>query len=97
MIRRVLAIAFLGAFFAGSAFAGSDIDRHGTYSEKDASGAAVLKCKTFSGTDDNRGACTDWCTTYTTANAGATCACDEAACPEAAPAPPAAAAPATAH
>jgi hypothetical protein len=96
MIRRVLAIAFLGAFFVGSAAAGSDIDRHGTYSEKNASGAAVLKCKTFSGTDDNRGACTDWCTTYTTANADATCACDESACPEAPPTPQAAAAPVSA-
>ena len=96
MIHRVLAIAFLGVFFAGSAFAGTDIDRHGTYSDKDASGATVLKCKNFSGTDDNRGACTDWCTTYTTANASATCTCDESACPDAAPAPQAAASPATA-
>lgn len=95
MIRRVLAISVLASFFAASAFAGPDIDRHGTYTEKDASGAAAQKCKTFSGSDDNRTDCADWCNTYTTANAGASCACEEGACSDAI-APQAAAAPAPA-
>jgi len=90
MIHRVLAVAFVVALFAGSAFA-SDIDRHGNYTEG-AAGAAVAKCKNFIGTDDNRGHCTDWCSSYTAANAGATCSCDEGACPDAPVAPVAAAA-----
>jgi hypothetical protein len=92
MIHRVLVVALLVALFATTASA-IDIDRHGTYTEGPA-GAAVSKCKNFGGTDDNRGNCTDWCTTYTTANASASCACDEGACPDAPPAPVAAAAPA---
>jgi hypothetical protein len=96
MIHRVLAVAVVLAMFAAPAFA-VDIDRHGTFTEKSASGAVAEKCKNFVGTDDNRGDCTDWCTTYTSANAGATCACEEGACAEAAAAPLAAAAPATAQ
>jgi hypothetical protein len=96
MIHRLLAVAILVVLFAAPAFA-IDIDRHGNYTEGPA-GAAVAKCKNFTGTDDNRGACSDWCSSYTTANAGASCACDEGACPEASQAAPvAAAAPATAH
>jgi hypothetical protein len=90
MLHRLLAVASLVAIFAAPAFA-IDIDRHGNYTEG-AAGAAVAKCKNFSGTDDNRGACTDWCSTYTTANASASCACDEGACPDEAPAPVAASA-----
>ena len=95
MLHRLLAVAFVVALFVGSASA-SDIDRHGNYTEKDATGAAAEKCKNFIGTDDNRSACTDWCHDYTSANAGASCECDDGACPDA-PAPQAAAAPATAH
>jgi hypothetical protein len=90
MTHRVLAAAIVIALFAGPAFA-TDIDRHGNYTEGTA-GAAATKCKNFTGTDDNRGNCTDWCSTYTTANAGTTCNCDEGACPEAQPASDAAAA-----
>ena len=96
MIHRLLAVAFVAALFAGSASAG-DIDRHGNFTEKDASGAAAAKCKNFIGTDDNRSACMDWCRDYTAANAGTSCDCDDGACPEASAAPQAAAAPATAH
>jgi len=94
MIRRVLAICLLLASCAGLAFA-SDIDRHGDFTSKDASGAVAQKCKNFVGTDDNRSACTDWCSTYLAANSDATCNCDDGACATA-DAPPAAA-PATAH
>ena len=83
MIRRALAVSFLATFFAASALAGVDVPRHGTYTEKDASGAAAQKCKTFEGSDDNRTDCTDWCNTYSTANAGAACVCDEGACSDA--------------
>jgi hypothetical protein len=96
MIHRILVVALLVALCAGSAFA-SDIDRHGNYNEKDASGAAAAKCKNFIGTDDNRSACMDWCRDYTAANAGASCDCDDGVCPDAPPAPQAAAAPAPAH
>jgi len=94
MIRRVLAIGLLVGFFAASAFA-MDIDRHGDFTARDAAGVASQQCKNFIGTDDNRTACTDWCSSYLAANSGATCACDEGACAEA-PAPMAAA-PAAAH
>jgi hypothetical protein len=99
MIRRVLAVVFFASFFAASALAGTDIDRHGTYTEKGASGAAAQKCKTFAGSDDNRTDCADWCTAYLTANAETTCACEEGACsdailPQAAAAPAPAPAPA---
>jgi hypothetical protein len=94
MIRRVLTIGLLVGFFAAPAFA-NDIDRHGDFTAKDAAGATSQKCKSFVGTDDNRTACSDWCSNYLTANAGTTCACDEGACaqesaPVAAAAPPAA-------
>jgi hypothetical protein len=95
MTHRVLAAALVIAFFAGPAFA-IDIDRHGNYTEG-AAGAAVAKCKNFTGTDDNRSACSDWCTTYTAANTAASCTCDDGVCPEAEAAPIAAAAPAPAH
>lgn len=97
MIHRLLAVALLVALFTGSAFA-NDIDRHGSYTDK-SSGTAAEKCKNFGGTDDNRTACTDWCTSYTAANAGASCKCDEGAClvADATAAPIAAAAPAMAH
>jgi len=95
MIRRVLTIGLLMGFFAASAFA-MDIDRHGDYTAKDAAGVASQQCKNFVGTDDNRTACTDWCSTYLAANSGATCVCDDSACTEA-PAPVAAAVPAAAH
>lgn len=91
-----MAVAFVVALFAGSAFAG-DIDRHGNYTEKDASGAAAAKCKNFTGTDDNRGACTDWCSNYTAANTGVSCGCDEGACPDAPTEPVAASAGPVAH
>ena len=94
MIRRVLTIALMMGFFAAPAFA-MDIDRHGDFTAKDAAGAASQKCKNFIGTDDNRTACSDWCSSYLAANAGTTCACDDGACADE-PAP-AAAAPATAH
>jgi hypothetical protein len=94
MIRRILVVAFLFAIFTGSAFA-ADIDRHGNYTEKDASGAAADKCKNFSGTDDNRSPCMDWCSAYKTADPTAACSCDDGACPpDATIAPQAAAAPA---
>jgi len=94
MIHRLLAVAFVVALFAASASA-SDIDRHGTFTERGASGAAAEKCKNFIGTDDNRSACTDWCHDYTAANAGASCARDDGACPDAPSVP--AAAPVTPH
>jgi hypothetical protein len=94
MIRRLLVVSLLLALSAGSAFA-ADIDRHGDFTSKDASGATAQKCKNFVGTDDNRSACTDWCSTYLAANSGATCNCDDGACVTE-DAPPAAA-PATAH
>ena len=94
MIRRILTIGLLVAFSAGLASA-MDIDRHGNFTAKDAAGVAAQKCKNFIGTDDNRSACSDWCSTYLAANSGTTCACDEGACPDE-PAP-LAAAPATAH
>lgn len=94
MIRRILATAFLVGLLTGSAFA-ADIDRHGNYTEKDASGVAAEKCRNFSGTDDNRSHCADWCSAYIAANASTTCECDDGACPPDAPiAPQAAAAPA---
>ena len=96
MIHRLLAAAVLVALFAGPASA-MDIDRHGSFTEKGAAAGAAPKCKNFIGTDDNRSACTDWCSSYLAANAGATCACDEGACVVAETvAPQAAAAPATA-
>jgi hypothetical protein len=95
MIHRLLTAVFVLALFAGSASAG-DIDRHGTYTEKGAT-AAAAKCKNFGGTDDNRSACTDWCSGYLAANAGTSCACDEGACIDAPAAPLAAAAPSTAQ
>ncbi len=88
-------VALLVALFAPVASA-YDIDRHGTFTEKGASGAVAEKCKNFVGTDDNRSACTDWCSNYITANAGASCACDDGACADAPAAPVAAAAPAPA-
>jgi len=94
MIRRVLAIGMLIGFFAAPAFS-MDIDRHGDFTAKNAAGVASQQCKNFIGTDDNRTACSDWCSTYLAANSGTTCVCDESACPEA-PAPMAAA-PAAAH
>jgi hypothetical protein len=90
MIHRLLAVAFVLMLFAGSASA-TDIDRHGTFTE---GASAAAKCKNFTGTDDNRSACTDWCASYTSSNHGTTCACDDGACPEA-PAPQAAAVPPT--
>ncbi len=96
MVRRLLAVSLLLMFSVGSAFA-MDIDRHGDYTAKDASGVVARKCKNFSGTDDNRGNCTDWCSGYTATNAGATCACDEGTCADEPAAPLAAAAPASAH
>jgi len=81
MIHRVLAVAIVAALFAAPAFA-LDIDRHGTFTVAGASATAASKCKNFIGTDDNRGNCTDWCSTYTTANAGTKCDCDEGACPD---------------
>jgi hypothetical protein len=95
MIRRVLTIGLLMGFFAAPALA-MDIDRHGDFTAKDAAGVASKQCKNFIGTDDNRTACSDWCSTYLGANAGTTCNCDEGACtPESAPI--AAAAPAAAQ
>jgi len=95
MIHRLMVVAIVVALFAGIAFA-TDIDRHGTFAQAGASAAA--KCKNFVGTDDNRSACTDWCSSYLAANTGSSCACDDGACPDAEPAAPmAAAAPATAH
>lgn len=94
MIHRVLVVALVVSLFAVSASA-SDIDRHGTFTEKGASGAAAERCKNFIGTDDNRSACTDWCHDYTAANAGASCECDEGACLDAPSVP--AAAPLNAH
>ena len=95
MIHRLMVVAVVVALFTGVASA-TDIDRHGTFTEVGASAAA--KCKNFVGTDDNRSACTDWCSSYIAANTGASCACDEGACTEAEPAAPmAAAAPAPAH
>jgi hypothetical protein len=88
MIHRILAAALMVGLLTGSALA-ADIDRHGSYTEG-AGAAAVAKCKNFTGTDDNRSACTDWCSTYTTANAGTSCDCDDGVCPDA---PTAAAAP----
>ena len=67
----------------------------GRATDEDAAGVVARKCQTFKGTDDNRSACTDWCSTYLASNAGNTCACDDGACPDAVPAPQAAAAPAT--
>jgi hypothetical protein len=96
MIHRLLTVAFALALFVGSASA-TDIDRHGTFTEKGAPAGAAAQCKNFSGTDDNRSACTDWCSAYTSSNSGATCACDDGACVEAAVAPQAAAAPAPAQ
>jgi hypothetical protein len=93
MIHRVLAVAVVLALSAAPAFA-FDIDRHGTFTT--AAGAAP-QCKNFVGTDDNRGHCTDWCSDYTTANAGASCSCDEGACPDEPAAAAPAAAPAPAH
>jgi len=96
MVHRLLAVAFVLAVLVGSASA-TDIDRHGSFTEKGVSAGAAAKCKNFSGTDDNRSACTDWCSSYTAANADASCACDDGACPDAViVAPQAAAAPATA-
>ena len=85
MIHRLLAVAFVIALFAGSVFA-MDIDRHGSYTEKSASGAVAAKCKDFKGTDDNRGHCTDWCSEYLASNAGNSCNCDEGSCADPAPA-----------
>ena len=90
MIHRLIAATFMVALLAGSVFA-MDIDRHGNYTEKNASGAVANKCKNFSGTDDNRGHCTDWCSEYLASNAGNSCDCDEGTCTE--PSAPAAAAP----
>jgi hypothetical protein len=95
MIYRLLVIAFVVALFTGIALA-NDIDRHGTFTEVGAS--AATKCKNFVGTDDNRSACADWCSSYLAANTGTSCACDDGACPDAVPeVPMAAAAPAPAH
>jgi hypothetical protein len=94
MIRRLLAVCLVLALSAGSAFA-ADIDRHGDYTSKDAAGVSSQKCKSFVGTDDNRSACTDWCSNYIAANSDASCSCDDGAC--ASEDSPPAAAPATAH
>jgi len=93
-MRRLLAISLLLALSAGPALA-TDIDRHGDFTSKDAAGATAQKCKSFVGTDDNRSACTDWCSNYLAANSDASCNCDEGACTS--EDPPSAAAPATAH
>ena len=93
-MRRLLAISLLLALSAGPALA-ADIDRHGDFTSKDAAGVTAQKCKSFVGTDDNRSACTDWCSSYVAANSGATCNCDDGACASE-DAPPAMA-PATAH
>ena len=93
-MHRIFAVALLIALLAPVASA-SDIDRHGTYTAAGASGAA--QCKNFTGTDDNRSACADWCSTYLEANTGTSCSCDDGACPTDAAAPVAAAAPAPAH
>ena len=90
MLHRLLTVALVLGLFAASAFA-TDIDRHGNYTEKSASGAATSKCKDFGGTDDNRGHCTDWCTEYLAANAGTSCTCDDGTCAD--PAAPAAVTP----
>jgi hypothetical protein len=97
MIHRLLVVLAVVTLTAGIASA-TDIDRHGTFTGAGASAAA--QCKNFVGTDDNRSACTDWCSSYIAGNTGASCSCDEGACPEAEAepaAPMAAAAPATAH
>ncbi len=96
MIHRVLAVAIVLALFAAPAFA-VDIDRHGTFTVAGASATTAAKCKNFTGSDDNRGNCTDWCSTYTAANAGTTCDCDEGACPDEPAAPAAAPAGPVAH
>ena len=97
MIYRLLVVAFVVALFTGIALA-TDIDRHGTFTEVGAAAGAAAKCKIFAGTDDNRSACTDWCSSYLAANTGTSCACDEGACPDAVPETPmAAAAPAPAR
>jgi hypothetical protein len=96
MIHRILVVALVVALFAPIAFA-TDIDRHGTFTAAGAT-AAATQCKNFVGTDDNRSACTDWCSSFLAANTGASCGCDDGACSADAPAAPmAAAAPATAH
>jgi len=93
MIYRLMLITAALVLSAGIASA-TDLDRHGTFTEAGAAAGAAAKCKNFIGTDDNRSHCTDWCSSYTAANAGTSCTCDEGACAE--PEAPAAA-PAAAH
>ena len=95
MLHRLMVAAAVVVLF-GSVASATDIDRHGTFTEAGATAGAAAKCKNFIGTDDNRSNCTDWCSSYTAANAGTSCNCDEGACPDE-PVAPVAAAPATAH
>jgi len=92
MLHRLMVAAVVVLLLAPVASA-TDIDRHGTFTQAGAPASAAAKCKNFVGTDDNRSNCTDWCSSYTEANAGTSCTCDEGACPDepAAPAAPAAA------
>ena len=92
MLHRIVAATIMVGLLTAPAFA-FDIDHHGNYTEGSGD-AAVTVCKNFTGTDDNRSHCTDWCSSYVAANSGAKCECDDGACPEDATAPAAASAPA---
>jgi len=78
-MRKIIVAGLFALAVAGMAFA-ADWDRHASYTDPKAPGAAP-QCKGFYGTDDNLTACNDFCGTWRTSNEGATCDCEDGKCP----------------